>query len=177
MAASPGGPAIAQAAEAGLALAWNMAEGRLQPEAEQVVSDLLSIIERASSDEGRPEALAAHAVDLVVFVLEAASGPTPTDRAQAACRGGLDLAGEADFTLAHPPLEASVGLGTDDEEPHGSLVTQEIEAQRASIRLLDVGDRSDAQAVEAVRRLSKAQAAELARVMSKFAQRHSRGSP
>ena len=120
---------MARAAEVGLALAWNAAEGRVQPETEQVVADLLRLINQASVDEGCPEVLAGHALNVTVFALEAASGLTPTDRAQGACSGGLDLAGEVDFILAYSPLEASVVVERDDEEPHGPLVTQEIQAQ------------------------------------------------
>ena len=87
------------------------------------------------------------------------------------------MAGEVDFILAHSPPEASVVMELDDEEPHGPLVTQEIQAQWASIRLLDVGDRPDAQAVAAVRRLSKERAAELAQVMPEFAQREHQEPP
>lgn len=177
MAVSLGGPSIAQAAEAGLALAWNAAQGRVQPEAEQVISDLLGVIERASGDERRPEALAAHALDVTVFALEAASGPTPTDRARAAGNGVLDLAGDVDFTLTHMPSDTAVILESEDEELHGPLVTREIEAQRTSIRLLDVGDPPNAEAIEGIRRLSKAQASELARVMPQYAQRRFQKSP
>jgi hypothetical protein len=165
------------ATAAGLALAWSAAEGRVQPQTEHVVADLLRLIERASDDEASPEVLAAHALDITVFALEAASGPTPTDRAQAACSGGLDLAAQVDFVLAHSPLEVSVFMEPDEPEPPGPLVTQEIQAQWASIRLLDVGNRPDAQAVAAARRLSKARAAELAWVMPEFVQRERQEPP
>lgn len=171
MAASLGGPSMARAAEVGLALAWNAAEGRVLPEIEHVVADLLRLIGQASVDEGRSGVLAGHALNVTVFALEAANGPTPTDRARGACSGGLDLAGEVDFTLAHSPPEGFVTMERENEEPDGPLVTQEIQAQWASVRLLDVGYRPDAQAVEAVRRLSKARAAGLARVMPEFVRR------
>jgi hypothetical protein len=56
----------------------------------------------------------------------------------------------------------------DDEEPHGPLVTQEIQAQWASLRLLGVGDQLDVQAIGAIRQLSRTRATELARVMPEF---------
>jgi hypothetical protein len=121
MAASLGGPSIAEGTEDGLALAWNAAQGLVQPEIQQVISDLLGVIERASVDERRPEALAAHALDVTVFALEVASGPTPTDRARAAGSGGLDLAGEVDLTLAYMPADTSVIIESDAQEPQGPL--------------------------------------------------------
>jgi hypothetical protein len=177
MAASLGGSSMAQAAQAGPALAWSTAEEQVQPQTEHVVADLLRLIDLASVDEGRPEVLAGFALNVTVFALEAASGPTPTDRAQAACSGGLDLAAQVDFILAHSPLEAATVMEPDEQEPPGPLQTQEMQAQWASIRLLDVGDRPDAQAVAAVRRLSKARAGELARVMPEFVHRERQEPP
>jgi|SRR6266511_1603967 len=106
-----------------------------------------------------------------VFALEAATNTTPTDRAQAASGGALDLVGQVDFALAHLPLEAPMVVDMDEEEPPGPLESEEIETQWSSIRLLDVGDRPDAPSIEAVRRLSKVHAAELARVMPEFVRR------
>ena len=168
---------MARAAEVGQVLAWDAAEGRVGPEIEHVVADLLRLIEQASVDEGRSGVLAGHALNVAVFALEAASGPTPTDRARGACSGGLDLAGEVDFSLAHGPPMGFVIMEAEDEEPAGPLVMQEIQAQWASVRLLEVGDRPDAQAVEAVRRLSKARAAGLARVMPEFVRREHQQPP
>lgn len=115
--------------------------------------------------------MATQALNVVVFALEAATNTTPTDRAQAACGGALDLVGQVDFALAHLPLEAPMVVDMDEEEPPGPLESEEIETQWSSIRLLDVGDRPDAPSIEAVRRLSKVHAAELARVMPEFVRR------
>jgi hypothetical protein len=58
-----------------------------------------------------------------------------------------------------------------EEEPPGPLATKEIQAQQTSIVLLDMKGRPDTQAIEAVRRLSQAQAAELVAVMPELARR------
>jgi hypothetical protein len=175
MAASLGGPAMAEPTQAGVALAWNAAAGRtVQPELEQAISDLRQAMEAAREDRFGLKLLAAWAMDLTVFALEAAATSTPPwGAAQAAAAGAIDLLGQVDLALAHLPLQHRVIIEPDDqeEEPHGPLQTKEIQAQQTSIALLDTQDRPDTQAIEAVRRLSKAQAAELVEVMPEFARR------
>jgi hypothetical protein len=176
MAAHLGGPSIAEPAQAGVALAWNAAAGRtLQPELEQAISDLRQAMEAAPEDRLGRKLLAAWAMDLTVFALEAAATSTlpPWGAAQAAAAGAIDLLGQVDLALGHLPLQHRVIIEPDDgeEEPHGPLQTKEIQAQQTSIALLDMGDRPDTQAIEAVRRLSQAQAAELVEVMPEFARR------
>jgi hypothetical protein len=180
MAARLGGPAIAQAAEAGVALAWNAAAGgTLQPELEQAISDLMQVKEVTPEDRLGLTMMAANALDLTVFALEAASTSTPTDRAQAAGAGAIDLVGQVDFALTHLPLHNQVIIEPDDqeEEPPGPLATKEIQAQQTSIALLDRQDRPDTQAIEAARRLSQTQAAELVEVMPEFVRRWAEDAP
>lgn len=172
MAAGLGGPAVADTADAGLALAWAAAEGRgVQPELGGEIGRLMHVME-ASPDVGL-EILATHALNLTVFALEAAAQPTPTDRAQAAGVGAIDLLGQVDFLLAGPPARNLVFIEPDEgtEEPPGPLATKEIEAQRTSIALLEMGDRPYRRAVAAVQQLSRARAAELSEVLPDFARR------
>jgi hypothetical protein len=176
MAASLGGPSLAQAAEVGVVLAWNAAAGRtVQPQLEQAISDLRQAVEAAHQDRLGLKLLAAWATDLTVFALEAAATSTlpPWGAAQAAAAGAIDLLGQVDLALAHLPLQQRVIIQPDDgeEDPHGPLQTKEIQAQQTSIALLDMGDRPDTQAIEAVRQRSKARAAELVEVMPEFARR------
>jgi len=180
MAASLGGPSLAEAAEAGVALAWNAAAGRTaQPQLEQAISDLMQVVQATPEDRLGLTMLTADALDLTVFALEAAGTSTPTDRAQAAGAGAIDLVRQVDFALAHMPLQDRVIIEPDnwEEEPSGPLETKEIQAQQTSIALLDMQDRPDTQAIEAVRRLSKAQAAQLVALMPEFARRWSEDAP
>jgi hypothetical protein len=174
MAARLGGSSLAERAEDGVARAWNAAAGRtVQPELEHAISGLMQVMEATPDDRLGLNMLAVEALHLAVFALEAASTSTPTDRAQAAGAVAVDLVSQVDFALAHLPLQHPVIIETDgqEEEPPGPLATKEIQAQQASIALLDLKDRPDTQAIAAVRRLSKAQAMELLEVIPEFVRR------
>jgi hypothetical protein len=124
MAASLGGPAMAEPTQAGVALAWNAAAGRtVQPELEQAISDLRQAMEAAHQDRLGLKLLAAWAMDLTVFALEAAATSTlpPWGAAQAAAAGAIDLLGQVDLALAHLPLQHRVIIQPDDgeEDPTG----------------------------------------------------------
>ena len=84
--------------------------------------------------------------------------------------GAVDLLGQVDFLLARPPTRSLI-IEPDEamEEPPGPLVTKELEAQRTSIALLEMGDRPQRQAIAAVQQLSRAWAAELSKVIPGFA--------
>jgi RHS repeat-associated protein len=99
-----------------------------------------------------------------------ASGSTQEDWVRLARAGTLDLVKEVDFELAMPP-QAALTFSDRDEIPEGPLKRAEIRAQQTSLDLLDVGYEPDTQALEAVRRLSRLQAEELARVLPEFARR------
>jgi hypothetical protein len=174
MAARLGGPSLAEAAEAGVALAWNVAAGRtLQPEPEHAIRGLMQVMEATPDDRSGRNMMAVEALNLSVFALQAAGTPTPTDRAQAAGAVAIDLASQVDFALAHLPLQHPVIIETDDrqEQPPGPLATKEIQAQQTSIALLDMQDRPDPEAIAAVWQLSKAQAMELSQVIPEFVRR------
>jgi hypothetical protein len=172
MAASLGSRAIAELTEPGLALAWKAAAGLGgQAEIEQTIAALTDAIHNAS-DEGL-EVLGAHAANVTVFALEAVNGSTRDNWMALARRGTLGLVGEVDVELATPPEAAAIFLDQ-DEVAEGPLKRAEIRAQRTSLDLLDVGYEPDAQALEAVRRLSRLQAGELARVLPEFARRRAR---
>jgi hypothetical protein len=180
MVASLGRPSMAEAAQAGVALAWNAAVGRpVQPELEQAITDLMRVMEATPEDRLGLTMMAANALNLAMFALEAAGTSTPTDRAQAAGAGAIDLLGQVDFALASMPLHNQVIIEPDDqeEEPPGPLQTKEIQAQQTSIALLDMQDQPETQAIEAVRRLSQAQAADLVEVMLEFARRWAQDTP
>jgi hypothetical protein len=174
MAAHLGGPAMAEAAQAGVTLAWNAAAGRpVQPELEHAISDLRQVMEATPDDRLGLNMMAVEALHLSVFALEAAGTPTPTDRAQAAGAVAVDLVSQVDFALAHLPLHNPVIIETDDqqEEPPGPLATKELQAQQTSIALLDLKDRPDTQAIAAVRQLAGAQAMQLSQVIPEFVRR------
>lgn len=171
MAASLGGRAIAEATEPGLALAWKAAAGLGgRSEIEQAIAALTDAIHHAA-DDGL-ELLGAHAANVTVFALEAVSGSTREGWVRSARVGALDLVQEVDFELAMPP-EAALTLTFSDQDaiPDGPLKRAEIGAQQTSLDLLDVGYAPDAQALEAVRQLSRLRAGELARVLPEFARR------
>jgi hypothetical protein len=171
MAASLGGASMAEAARTGLALAWEAAAGLgVSPRTrlDQVLAELTQVVDEAP--DGGLGLLGAHAANVSLFAVEAAAGSSPTDRAQVACGGAMDLAGEVDATLSRRPIEESFVSTDDEERPPGQRRREEIEAQLVSLRLLDTGDRPDVRAIEAVRQLSQAQARELAQLMPEFAQ-------
>ncbi len=169
MAASLGGRAIAETTEPGLALAWKAAAGLGgRSEIEHAIAALTDAIHNAA-DDGL-ELLGAHAANVTVFALEAVSGSTREDWVRLARAGTLDLVKEVDFELAMPP-QAALTFSDRDEIPEGPLKRAEIRAQQTSLDLLDVGYEPDTQALEAVRRLSRLQAEELARVLPEFARR------
>jgi hypothetical protein len=87
--------------------------------------------------------------------------------------GAVDLLGQVDFLLARPPTRSLMIIEPDEamEEPPGPLVAKEIEAQRTSIALLEMGDRPQRQAIAAVQQLSRAWAAELSKVIPGLARR------
>jgi len=169
MAASLGGRALAEATTVGLASAWKAAAGRGdRSEIQQAIAALTDAIHHAP-DDGL-QVLGAHAANVTVFALEAVGGSTREDWMRLARAGTLDLVKDVDFELAMPP-EASATLPDQDEIPQGSLERAERRAQRTSLDLLDVGPDPDPQALDAVRRLSRLQAEELARVLPEFARR------
>jgi hypothetical protein len=171
MAASLGGHRIAETTEPGLALAWKAAAGPAgRSEIEQAITALTDAIYNAADDGF--ELLGAHAANVTVFALEAVSESTREGWVSLARVGALDLVQEVDFELAMPP-EAALTLTFSDQDaiPDGPLKRAEIGAQQTSLDLLDVGYAPDAQALEAVRRLSRLRAEELARALPEFARR------
>jgi hypothetical protein len=183
MAARLGESSLAERAEAGMALAWNATAGRTaQPQLEHAISDLLQVLEATPEDRWGLNMLAVEALGLAVFALEVASTSTPTDRAQAAGAVAIDLVSQVDFALAYLPLQHPVIIETDgqqEEQPPGPLAAKEIQAQHASIALLDLQDRPDTQAIAALRQRSKVQAVDLSQVIPEFARRwaeHAQGN-
>jgi hypothetical protein len=174
MAASLGGRAIAETTEPGLALAWKAAAGLGgRSEIEQAITALTDAIHHAADDGF--EVLGAHAANVTVFALEAVSGSTRAGWVSLARAGTLGLVREVDFELALPPEAArTLTFSDQDEIPQGPLERAEVGAQRTSLDLLDVGYAPDAQALEAVRRLSRLRAGELARVLPEFTGRGGR---
>ncbi len=169
MAASLGGHRIAETTEPALTVAWKAAAGLGgRSEIEQAIAALTDAIHHAADDGF--EVLGAHAANVTVFALEAVSGSTREGWVSLARAGTLGLVREVDFELATPPKTA-LTFSDQDEIPEGPLERAEIRAQRTSLDLLDVGYEPDAQALEAVRRLSRLQAGELARVLPEFARR------
>lgn len=176
MAASLGGRAIAETTEPGLALAWKAAAGlggRPETELEQAIAALTDAIHHAADDGF--EVLGAHGANVTVFALEAVSGSTREGWVSLARTGTLGLVREVDVELAMPPEAAlTLTFSDQDEVPQGPLERAEIGAQRTSLGLLDVGYAPDAQALEAVRRLSRLRAGELARALPEFTRRRGR---
>ncbi|HEX8858680.1 MAG TPA: hypothetical protein VGC06_06220 [Actinomycetes bacterium] len=168
MAASLGGRAIAAATESALALVWRTVVDPESGPGERPVIRALSDAIRNASDEGLEE-LGARAATVTLLALHAVQGASGENWVGVARAGALDLVGEVDFELAMP--STAVTLPDQDEIAPGPLERGEIQAQRASLKLLDTGWEPDAEALEAVQRLSRRQAAELARALPAFARR------
>jgi hypothetical protein len=168
MAASLGGRVIAATTESALALAWRaIADPNARSGIIPVIRALTDTI-RNASDGGLAE-LGARAANITLFALQAVHGERGEDWGGMAGAGALELVGEVDFELVMPPT--AVTLPNQDEIAQGPLEREEIQAQRTSLELLDTSWEPDAQALEAVRRLSRRQAAELGRVLPEFARR------
>lgn len=165
---------MAQAADAGLTLAWEAAAGHADPaDIEQTAGRIVRLMEATPKDRYGLNTFAVEALNITLFALGAASKSTPTDEAQGANQVAIDLVGEVDFLLTDEPVpnELLIERVEDEERPPGPLMMNEIDAQWTSISLLDKRDHPDAQALEAVRRLSEIRAAELAAIMPEFALR------
>ena len=171
MAAHLGGSAMAEAAEAGGSLAWAAARERAaKAEVEQVTAELLRLLDATPKDRLGLSTYAVEALHITVLALKTTSTSTPTHEAQGANLVAIDLLGEVDSLLAHNPLdeELLIQRDGDPELPPGPLKSGEIEAQWRSIALLEKAGPPDLQAIEAVRRLSRTRATELANVMPQF---------
>jgi hypothetical protein len=162
---------MAEAADAGGNLAWAAAgERAAKAEIEQMTTELLQLLDVTPDDRLGLSTYAVEALHITVRALQTASTSRPTHEAQAANQVAIDLLGQVDFLLAHNPLREKLLIQRDGDpqRPPGPLKAGEIEAHWRSIALLDEVGPPDPHAIEAVRRLSTARAAELANVMPQF---------